>query len=217
MGDTERRILSKVKWGHNFKSYEEIRKTFDSPDDAFGFRHYDVSSNPHKYPAPRTMFDLLIQIIHSVSSSKIIDFACGTGLSGVIYVDLGFRVDGIDISEEMLKKAREKGYQKTWQKNLVIDDIDGITGYKMAICLGALGEYIPPEIVIPKMVATLEQTALLCFTSEEEHTDIAAVEKQLREFGFRVAHKSIKPGYIDEELGEDHFYVVATRSRLPKE
>ncbi|MBW3010779.1 methyltransferase domain-containing protein [Candidatus Woesearchaeota archaeon] len=213
MGDTERRILSKVKWGNSFKNYEEVQRAFDDPDDAFGFRHYDKSSNVHKYPAPRTMFDLLIQIIHSVSGSNIIDFACGTGLSGFQFVDLGFTVDGIDLSEEMLKVARARGYRYTWQKNLVTDDVNGVKGYDLAICIGALGEYIPPEIVIPKMVATLEQTALLCFTSEEEHTDIRAVEQQLRGFGFLVAHKSVKPGYIDEELGEDHYYVIATRSR----
>jgi predicted TPR repeat methyltransferase len=48
-------------------------------------------------------------------SSPILDFGCGTGLSGLALKAAGFEtVDGVDLSAEMLAQADEKGiYRKT--------------------------------------------------------------------------------------------------------
>jgi len=45
-----------------------------------------------------------------------LDFGCGTGLSGLALKATGFaQIDGTDISEEMLEKARGRGiYQHLW-------------------------------------------------------------------------------------------------------
>lgn len=47
----------------------------------------------------------------------VLDFGCGTGLSGIALKSVGFtQIDGTDISPEMLSKARERGiYQHLWE------------------------------------------------------------------------------------------------------
>ena len=47
----------------------------------------------------------------------ILDFGCGTGLSGMALKAVGFQViDGTDISPEMLKRAEEKpAYRQVWK------------------------------------------------------------------------------------------------------
>ena len=49
--------------------------------------------------------------------SRILDFGCGTGLSGLALRKVGFtKLDGLDISPSMLSKAQSSRiYQKLWQ------------------------------------------------------------------------------------------------------
>ena len=49
--------------------------------------------------------------------SRILDFGCGTGLSGLALMKVGFtKLDGLDISPSMLSKAQSSRiYQKLWQ------------------------------------------------------------------------------------------------------
>ncbi|MCJ7459859.1 MAG: class I SAM-dependent methyltransferase, partial [candidate division Zixibacteria bacterium] len=51
--------------------------------------------------------DLPEIIFEQVKGRKAIDFGCGTGRSTRFLQKLGFDATGIDISEDMIKKARE--------------------------------------------------------------------------------------------------------------
>jgi ubiquinone/menaquinone biosynthesis C-methylase UbiE len=51
--------------------------------------------------------DLPIIISEHVKGRKAIDFGCGTGRSTRFLQELGFKVVGVDISEDMIRKARE--------------------------------------------------------------------------------------------------------------
>jgi predicted TPR repeat methyltransferase len=60
------------------------------------------------YRAPailRELFDLTI----AASSLSILDLGCGTGLSGAAFRDVAVRLDGIDLSPEMIARARARG------------------------------------------------------------------------------------------------------------
>jgi len=50
----------------------------------------------------------------------ILDLGCGTGLSGVAIKDLGKRIDGVDLSGEMLKLARKRRVYKTLSKSELV-------------------------------------------------------------------------------------------------
>ena len=62
---------------------------------------------PRRYIYPRTAAELLCEAF--LGSGPVLDAGCGTGLAGEQLRHLGIAVvDGIDISVEMLAKARAK-------------------------------------------------------------------------------------------------------------
>ena len=71
-------------------------------------------------------------------ATKIIDIGCGTGLVGKYLQEHGFNnFDGLDISDEMLQIASQRGYQKLYSgslnKKLPIDD----NVYDCVMCVDA--------------------------------------------------------------------------------
>ncbi|NKB20515.1 MAG: methyltransferase domain-containing protein [Alphaproteobacteria bacterium] len=54
----------------------------------------------------------------------VLDLGCGTGLSGVAIKDLAKRIDGVDLSGEMLKLARKRRIYKKLTKSDIISYLD---------------------------------------------------------------------------------------------
>ena len=87
-------------------------------------------------------------------AAAIIDIGCGTGLVGQELKALGyFRIDGIDISEEMLNVARPKAiYSKLTSGDLMKTTLIEAGAYQAAVCAGSfapghLGPECYPEII----------------------------------------------------------------------
>jgi ubiquinone/menaquinone biosynthesis C-methylase UbiE len=59
--------------------------------------------------------DLPEIISKHVTGKKAVDFGCGTGRSSRFLKDLGFKVTGVDISEDMLEIARNKDLSGDYQ------------------------------------------------------------------------------------------------------
>ena len=78
-----------------------------------------------EYQVPR----ILAETAKDYSSSAkgeldILDLGCGTGLCGVAVKDLAKRIDGVDLSGEMLKLARKRRVYKTLTKLEVVAYMD---------------------------------------------------------------------------------------------
>ena len=56
--------------------------------------------------------DLAFSLFKPTPGSKILDIGCGTGNFSIKLTEMGCKVVGIDVSEEMLNKAREKAKRK---------------------------------------------------------------------------------------------------------
>ena len=113
-------------------------------------KSYDyMLGDPDTYPAPWRMFELIQSLLKP--GSEIIDFACGSGLSGEYFIDLDHLVDGIDFSRNMLKLAEGRGYRQLWNRDLEEDDLTGLVNFDLAICVGTIGHFLTPELMIPKM------------------------------------------------------------------
>ncbi|MDI9475432.1 MAG: class I SAM-dependent methyltransferase [Natronincolaceae bacterium] len=56
--------------------------------------------------------ELAFSLFEPVPGMKILDMGCGTGNFSIKLAEKGCKVFGIDISEEMLKKAREKAQKR---------------------------------------------------------------------------------------------------------
>jgi predicted TPR repeat methyltransferase len=118
-----------------------------------------------RYLAPRALAEALARH-HAAGDAPILDIGCGTGLTGCCLRDLGFRViDGIDLSEPMLRKAEEKGvYRRLIEAdlNVALPLDDGV--YAAAVSTGTftLG-HVGPE-PIDEVLRVLAPGAILACT-----------------------------------------------------
>ena len=61
------------------------------------------------YRAPATLRELAALVLPGRQGLDILDLGCGTGLAGVAFADRAARLDGIDLSPQMIEKARARG------------------------------------------------------------------------------------------------------------
>jgi len=128
--------------------------TLTSPDQASGFydrwaNAYDADVTQNGYATPHRCAEALAA--HATRpEAPLMDLACGTGLSGVALAEKGFTcIDGFDISEGMLEKARETGVYR----DLHIVDLSKPLGiepgvYHNAAAVGCVSpEYMPATIL----------------------------------------------------------------------
>lgn len=58
------------------------------------------------------------------SGSNILDLGCGTGRHGSLLEEMGYTVDGLDSSYEMLEVAKERIHGEIYQQNILDINID---------------------------------------------------------------------------------------------
>jgi 2-polyprenyl-3-methyl-5-hydroxy-6-metoxy-1,4-benzoquinol methylase len=88
------------------------------------------------YRAPHAAVEHLLNIVPK-RDSQILDMGCGTGIVGELLHVAGYReIDGLDLSPEMLAKAKErKVYRKLGEADLFAD-LSLTPEYDAVICVG---------------------------------------------------------------------------------
>ena len=147
--------------------------------------------------------------------TRIMDFGCGTGLSGQALAARGYaRIDGLDVSEQMLREARQKGVYQ----NLVRADLTGRTGladasYEAAICVNAFGNgHLRPEH-LGEMIRMVQEGGLLVFfinARPYEDDEYPACFQRLQAAGIWRIEKTACINYM-RELDRPGWVVVARR------
>jgi predicted TPR repeat methyltransferase len=61
------------------------------------------------YGGPRILLDLASLVMPGRGNLAVLDLGCGTGLSGAAFRPLAARLDGVDLSPQMIEKARARG------------------------------------------------------------------------------------------------------------
>lgn len=74
------------------------------------------------YAAPQILRELADMVMAGRDSLSILDLGCGTGLAGVAFQDLAYRLDGIDLSPAMIEKARARNLYD----HLAVTDIETV-------------------------------------------------------------------------------------------
>jgi predicted TPR repeat methyltransferase len=103
-------------------------------------------------------------------SVPVLDFGCGTGLSGTALAEAGFtRIDGTDLSGEMLAMARKKKiYNKLWETDpctpLPVQPGD----YRAITAIGVISVGGAPASVYDDLVAILAPGDLLAFSLNDQ-------------------------------------------------
>ncbi len=85
-------------------------------------RYYDtLYSKIVDYPSQVDYLEKILAKHRRKRPESILDVACGTGNYTFVFAKRGYRATGIDISDEMLRIAREKAAKKTNPQFLKMD------------------------------------------------------------------------------------------------
>lgn len=123
---------------------------------------YEAEVAANGYVTPARCAEALAQFTEDLTA-PVLDFGCGTGLSGLALRLAGFAtIDGVDISAQMLEKAKAKGVYRSLTQVAPDDDLpDG----SAAICaVGAIGTGAAPISALDKIMHALPQNGKFVFS-----------------------------------------------------
>ena len=102
-------------------------------------------------------------------SKYIIDVGCGTGLVGLQLKKLGYKnFDGVDISQEMIDIAIDRGYASLFLGNLNETLPIKSNQYEAAICVGVFTHGHVGPSRLEELTRIVKPGGILCFTVNED-------------------------------------------------
>ena len=158
---------------YDLSTPDETRQLYDDWSDS-----YDVETAGQGYATPVRLAEALAR--HTPDkSAPVLDFGCGTGLSGAALHAEGFTtIDGADLSADMLKGADEKRvYRKLWQ---VGADDPIATGYDIITATGVIGIGAAPVEVFDTILGALISGGLFAFSFNDHALAEPQFEGKLR-------------------------------------
>ena len=131
---------------------------------------YDNEVQKNGYVTPERVAKALKDSVTN-QSEVILDYGCGTGLSGFALQAVGFtNIDGLDVSQEMVSLAEKKSIYK---KLTVFDPSTKIPvhadQYKIITAIGVIGAGAAPLEVFDNLFSLLPPSGLFAF-SFNDHT-----------------------------------------------
>ena len=126
---------------------------------------YDKEVSDNGYATPRRTATTLVEFVEDLSQ-PVLDYGCGTGLSGMALKLAGFEhVDGLDVSPEMIEIAREKNIYNTLS---VFDPTQTPPvqqgQYQIITAIGVIGVGAAPLPVFDSLMELLDQGGLFAFS-----------------------------------------------------
>jgi SAM-dependent methyltransferase len=123
-------VITKYRITLHFEPYDKLAKIYDKifSDNQFYAKYYNF----------------LTQIMKKkeLKPNQILEIACGTGILSKYFIDNGYMVEGLDISENMLNAAREKGL-KTYKADMTCFDLK--KKYDVILCVFDSVNYIQTQ------------------------------------------------------------------------
>ena len=156
------RFLDKV---YQARTPDEVRALYDDWSAS-----YDDEVSGEGYITPKRTATALFQVVGR-AQAPILDFGCGTGLSGQALFDAGFRViDGADISEGMLTRAQGRGIYRSLTQTIAGADLPVTArNYAAIAAIGVIGSGAAPLDVLRQIFAALGPGGYCAF-SFNDHT-----------------------------------------------
>lgn len=169
----ENEYLPKV---YNLSTPEETRLLYDEWADS-----YDTEIMENGYATPLRVARALAAQLKNLDR-PVLDFGCGTGLSGAALIQTGFTaVDGADLSADMLAEAREKGvYRDLWQVHAGSDLPFDPGDYGAITASGVIGSGAAPGETFDLLLDALAPHGLLAFSFNDHALTDPDYEGRLR-------------------------------------
>lgn len=126
---------------------------------------YDAEIAANGYATPGRVADAMFRF-HKSPEAPLLDYGCGTGLSGLALKLAGFTtIDGMDPSHEMLDGARRKAVYRTLTP-IDLSDPEPIpaSAYGAITCIGVIGTGAAPASTLDLVMHALPKGGLLGFS-----------------------------------------------------
>ena len=130
---------------------------------------YDQDLTDKSYRTPQRVANMLAHWLPD-RSQPILDYGCGTGLSGTALADVGFtQIDGADLSRNMLAIARQKcTYQQLWQIGIEQPFQIELNRYRALVAVGVISVGGAPGTVYDDLVDALCPGMLMVFSMNDQ-------------------------------------------------
>ncbi|ATG43287.1 Methyltransferase domain protein [Phaeobacter piscinae] len=144
---------------------------------------YDAEIADNGYATPGRIAAALAEV-QSDMSEPVLDFGCGTGLSGLALRRQGFQtIDGMEPSGEMLEQARAKGaYRHLTQIEVTETQPIAKGAYRLITGCGVLGTGAAPPAVFDMIMHALPQSGLFVFSYNDHALEDPAYTGKLNEW-----------------------------------
>jgi len=201
---------------------QHIEQVFDNYADRFD-QHL---VNDLDYKTPQELVSLVKQIRGTPTAAEwdVLDLGCGTGLVGAEISPYAKKLVGVDLSEKMLAKARERNIYHslirsellTMMRNESTSSYDVITAADVFIYLGKLDE------IISEAKRLLRKGGLFAFSAEaieelpsEEKGQESSDDYKLNPTG-RYAHSVSYLNRLATTNGYKSLKIISSQARLEK-
>lgn len=128
---------------------------------------YDADLAAERYATPDRIADALGR--HLGNGGPVLDFGCGTGLSGIALSRAGFgQIDGYDVSSSMLDVARTTGAYRSLVQGRVGESVSVDLGsYVAVVACGAISTGAAPSWYLDDIIDGLAPGALFVVSLNE--------------------------------------------------
>ena len=143
---------------------------------------YDKEVQKNGYVTPERVANALRDVVTG-QSDFILDYGCGTGLSGSALQAVGFEnIDGLDVSQEMVNLAEKKSIYKNLR---VFDPSSKIPvhpdQYKIITAIGVIGVGAAPLQIFDSLFALLPPNGLFAFSFNDHTLSDPNYEKKVKQ------------------------------------
>jgi predicted TPR repeat methyltransferase len=144
---------------------------------------YEADMTAQGYATPARCAAALRKYVQD-TDVPVLDFGCGTGLSGQALRDAGFDViDGVDLSSEMLALAQDKAIYRSLTRikgGKTLPFADGT--YSLMAAVGAIGPGAAPAGMLHTLMRKLPKGGKLVFSLNDHALKDPACEGTLSEW-----------------------------------
>lgn len=168
-------FLDKV---YTARTPDETRDIYDAWS-----KSYETEVAENGYATPGRVAEALAGVVDD-KSTGVLDFGCGTGLSGLALKLAGFEnIDGMDLSAEMLVEAKAKGiYRQLIQVEADAPPPIAQGAYPIVTAIGVIGAGAAPLALFDTLMETLDRGGLFAFSFNDHTLEDPAYEARLNEW-----------------------------------
>lgn len=170
-------------------------------------KDYDKDVSGRGYMTPARIAAALAVFMPD-KTQPILDFGCGTGISGLALSAAGFtQIDGTDITAEMLARAEPKGvYRKLWQGEPGSNPATPGT-YAAIVAAGVVSLGAAPPETLVQLVDSIAPDGLIALSFNdptlENGTYDKALESEVDLGRVEVLFRKHGPHLQDMDMGSD--------------